>query len=71
MLEPELQEATDKFFAGWKERVESRLHVGESQYHGKWHEMDSDQIASELMDEVLDMIAYAIMYRRRLEIEAR
>ena len=65
MLSTELQKAVDDFFDGWKGRVVERLEMGEERYHGKWVTMSADQVEKEMMDEVLDMIAYAIFLRHK------
>lgn len=65
MIDPELQSAVDDFFDGWKARVIDRLEIGESRYHGAWKDMDSEAVAKELMEEVLDMIAYAVFLRHK------
>ena len=65
MLDHQLQHAVDEFFKGWKRRVVERLEIGESRYHGAWEDMSPEQVMNEMMDEVLDMIAYAIFYRQK------
>ncbi len=65
MLDPVLIQATDDFFEGWKKRVLERLEMGEERYHGKWKSMSPEQVMQELMEEVLDMIAYAIFLRHK------
>ena len=66
-LEPELEDALDNFFTGWKAQVRARLVTGEKEYQGKWMEMTEEETRRELMDEVLDMIAYAVFLRYKTE----
>ena len=66
-IDPELLKAVDGFFDGWKEQVLDRLETGEEQYHGRWKEMTETEVLKELMDEVLDMIAYAVFLRSKTE----
>ena len=66
-LEPELDDALDAFMDGWKAKVRGRLVMGEKEYQGKWLEMTEKEIAAELMDEVLDMIGYAVFLRYKTE----
>lgn len=64
-LDPELEDALDDFFARWKGRVRERLVAGERRYRDEWKQLSPEALIAELKEELLDMIAYAVMFSRK------